>query len=265
MNETSWNYFDAKYVLTTPNSNRVNELIANFSAVGLNDPEIVEFEPSNEYKKSKKNDSTGVGGIKSQTLLSTAKHRVCDGTCRNIANNMFELAKKGYDAGHSNIIIFEDDARFNIPFSHKKLNNAVNWLSRNSWDIFYLGYCQWPQMVSWFVTKDVVKLTSPLCLHGYCLSRTGMEKVLRMREYYNNFPQHVDKLYAKTKWKKYGIFPAICFQCDAPALYKKAIEKLPVNITFKSLSRFTEYSSVLAPFIIAVIILFIITHIFFKK
>ena len=94
MNQTSWNYFDAKYVLTTPNSKRVNELIANFSAVGLDDPEIVEFEPSNEYKKSKKNDSTGSGGVKSQSLMSAAKHRVCDETCRNIANNMFELAKK---------------------------------------------------------------------------------------------------------------------------------------------------------------------------
>lgn len=260
-----WNFFDAKYVLSTPKSMRKDRLIANFNAVGLIDFEIVDFEPSKKYNKNSKNDSTGIGGKQNQTLLSTAQHNVCDETCRNIANNMFTLAQKGYDSGCERIIIFEDDARFSIPFPTKKLTKAIKWLATHEWDIFYLGYCQWPKLVSWVVTSSVVKLTSPLCLHGYCLSRSGMEKVLKMKKYYNISPQHVDKLYGQKDWKKYGIFPAICFQEEAPALYKKAIEKFPVDIQFKSMSRFTEYSSVLLPFIIIIIVIFIIIHSFSKK
>lgn len=260
-----WDFFDAKYVLSTPKSTRKQRLIANFNSVGLTDFEIVDFEPSIKYKKNSRNDSTGSGGKQNQTLLSTVQHNVCDETCRNIANNMFTLAKKGYDAGCERIIIFEDDARFSIPFPAKKLTKAVKWLATHEWDIFYLGYCQWPKLVSWMVTSSVVKLTSPLCLHGYCLSRAGMEKVIQMQHYYNISPQHVDKLYGEKNWRKYGIFPAICFQEEAPALYKKAIEKFPVDIQFKSMSRFTEYSSVLLPFIIVIIVLFIIMHTFSKK
>ena len=92
-----------------------------------------------------------------------------------------------------------------------------------------------------------------------------MEQVLTMSRYYAIAPQHIDKLYGEKKWKKYGIFPAICFQKDPPALYKKAIKKCPIDIQFKSMSRFTEYSSVLLPFIIAIVILFIIIHFFSKK
>lgn len=260
-----WDFFDGKYVLSTPKSKRKERLKTNFHAVGLYDFEIVEFAPSKKYDQNNQNDSTGEGGVQNQTLLSTASHKVCDETCRNIANNMFALAKKGYDAGHNHIIIFEDDARFSIPFPYKKMYKAVKWLATHEWDIFYLGYCQWPKLVSWMVTTSVVKLTSPLCLHGYCLSRSGMEKVIKMQKYYNIAPQHVDKLYGEKNWKKYGIFPAICFQEEAPALYKKAIEKFPVDIEFKSMSRFTEYSSVLLPFIIVIIILFIIVHTFSKK
>ena len=90
---------------------------------------------------------------------------------------------------------------------------------------FILVIANGPKLLSWFVTPEIVKLTSPLCLHGYCLSRQGMEKVVKMSRYYKIAPQHIDKLYGQKKWKKYGIFPAICFQSEDPALYKKALEK----------------------------------------
>lgn len=261
--KNAWDFFDAKYVLSTPDSVRKADLILNFKSIGLRDFDIIDFEPSKKYKNNKNNDSTGRGGKSNQTLLSTISHQVCDETCENIAQNMFSLARKGYDAGHHSIIIFEDDARFSVLGLQRKLSKAIKWLATHEWDIFYLGYCQWPKLVSWVVTPGIVKLTSPLCLHGYCLSRTGMTKVLMMERYYGIAPQHIDKLYGEKKWKKYGIFPAICFQNDAPGLYKKAIEKFPVDIKFKSVSRFTEYSSVLLPFIIAIIILLIIIHMFF--
>jgi len=178
---------------------------------------------------------------------------------------MFTLAKMGYDEGCENIIIFEDDAHFSQSHTIGKMTKAIKWLATHEWDIFYLGYCQWPKLLSWVVTSDIVKLTSPLCLHGYCLSRSGMKKVIQMQQYYDIYPQHIDKIYGKKKWKKYGIFPAICFQSSPPALYKKAMEKLPIDPGFKSMSKITEYTSLLLPFIIFAIILFIIIHIFFKK
>ena len=260
-----WNLFGAKYVLSTPNSKRKESLRKNFLAVGLDSFEIVDFEPSGQYNKFNRNDSNGLLGIQNQSLISTMKHDVCDETCRNIAENMFTLAKKGYDAGHQSIVIFEDDARFEIPFKTERFQRTLNWMANHEWDIFYLGYCQWPMLLSWFVTPEVVKLTSPMCLHGYCLSRSGMEKVMKMSQYYNIQPQHIDKIYAEKDWKKYGIFPAICFQSEDPALFKKAIEKLPIDMDFKSLSRISEYSSVSIPIISIIIIMIFLTNIIMKK
>ena len=86
-----------------------------------------------------------------------------------------------------------------------------------------------------------------------------------MSNYYKIAPQHIDKLYGQKKWQKYGIFPAICFQSEDPALYKKVLEKLPVNVKFKALSRFTEYGSLSLPFVVLIALLIIIVHTFFKK
>jgi hypothetical protein len=256
-----WDFFDAKYVLSTPQSKRKESLIKNFTAVGLTDFEIIDFNPSKRYTQSGKNDASDQ---KNQSILSIMSHDSCDDTCKSIAKNMFQLAKKGYDEGHERIIIFEDDARFKLPFSYKKMSKAIKWLNSHDWDIFYLGYCQWPMLVSWIVTSSVVKLTSPLCLHGYCLSRTGMEKVMKIHQYYDIRPLHLDKIYGEFKWKKYGIFPAICFQSEAPALYNKAVKQLPFRVHFDSLSKFSEYSSIASPFIIMMVIL-IIMIMFFRN
>jgi len=261
MNEQQlWKYFGGKYILSTPLSRRQESIKSNFNAIGMTDYEIIEFEPSAKYKKSGQNDSGGVNGIKNQSLLSTAMHKICDDTAQNIAQNMFALARKGYDDGHETIMIFEDDARFSVPFNYKKLARTIKWMMTHEWDIFYWGYCQWPKLVSWVSARGVVKLTSPLCLHGYCLSRTGMEKALKMQKYYNLAPQHIDKLYGHHKWRKYGAFPSICFQADPPALYKKAIEKLPIDIEFKLMSQFMEYSSIVVPFLLCAVIFMIILH-----
>lgn len=262
--ENVWDFFDAKYVLSTPQSTRKDALRENFHAIGLHDFEIIDFQPAKSYEKTRKNNSNGIGGVTNQSLMSTIRHKICDETCQNIAKNMFTLAKKGYDAGCQNIIIFEDDARFSIPLRKRRLSHCIKWMAMHEWDIFYLGYCQWPKLISWFVTKHIVKLTSPMCLHGYCLSRHGMEKVLKISRLYHIYPQHVDKIYGRYRWKKYGIFPSICFQSDAPALYKKASEKLPFDINFKAIMRLMEYGSLTIPFILSIIILILVIHMFFK-
>jgi len=259
----NWKFFDAKYVLSTPGSKRQESLKENFRLVGIKDYEIVEFKPTKKYTKDRLNNSEGGGGQIDQSLLSICKHDICDDTCQNIAKNMFTLIKKGYDAGHNNIIIFEDDARFSLPFKVKRFNKVVDWLDKNNWDIFYLGYCQWPILVSWIVTQHIVKLTRPYAAHAYCLSRQGMEKILEVSKYYDKLPQHIDKIYGKKNWNKYGIFPAICFQSEDPALFKKAVEKLPIKLRFKSLSRFTEYSSVIIPILIILIIVYFLIYNFY--
>ena len=197
-----WNFFDVKYVLSTPNSKRKNDLKENFKLAGLNDYEILDFTPSKQYINNGKNNNSGEGGEENLSLKMIQKHKICDDTCMNIANNMFTMTKKAYDLGANNMIIFEDDARFKIPINLRKLRRVVKWLATHEWDIFYLGYCQWPYPVSFFTTKDIVKLTSPLCLHSYCLSRSGMKKVIEESKFYNQFPQHIDKLYSKKSWKK---------------------------------------------------------------
>ena len=91
----------------------------------------------------------------------------------------------------------------------------------------------------------------------------GMEKILEVSKYYDKLPQHIDKIYGKKNWNKYGIFPAICFQSEDPALFKKAVEKLPIKLRFKSLSRFTEYSSVIIPILIILIIVYFLIYNFY--
>ena len=67
--KNAWDFFDAKYVLSTPNSTRKADLVLNFNSIGLNDFDIIDFEPSKKYKSNPANDSTGIGGEKNQTLL----------------------------------------------------------------------------------------------------------------------------------------------------------------------------------------------------
>ena len=108
------------------------------------------------------------------------------------------------------MLIFEDDARFNIPINKKRISKVFRWLktNENKWDIFYFGYAPWPVIFSRIESDSIVQLYHPLLSHSYIINRRGMRKILKMK--YNNI--NYDVFLAKSNLKKYGMFPAICYQ-----------------------------------------------------
>ena len=157
----------------------------------------------------------------------------------------------------------EEDAMFQENVSTKKIYALENWLSKNDskWDIFYLGYCNWPFLCSFLVNKDIVKLHSTLLAHAFILNRRGMEKILNYTEYGKiNMNCHFDKLIG-TKVKSlqlYGAFPMIAFQNKNPALFQKALDKLNIQMNIKTLCRLNEIISLAIPFIIIVLIVYFV-------
>ena len=186
-------------------------------------------------------------------------HNACDSTCLNIAENHFKLIQRAKDNNLENVIIFEDDALFDLPINFKKLKEVVSWLTTVDWDIFYFGYCPWPIPFNIVRNKNIVKLYNPLCLHCYALSSKGINKILDAQKDYKG--THIDKyIGCDISLNKYGIFPAISFQSDEPALFLEAQKKLPIKftLTFRTVSRSLEILSIIIPIILVGIIIYIL-------
>ncbi|MDC0230795.1 hypothetical protein OAK19_02425 [Aureispira] len=242
-----WTFFTKIIIITIPNSKRINALKENLYKVGITKYEIREFKPAQKISND--------GGKNIKTFSQISKHDVCDETCQNIANNHLTLLKKAAANDYDNILILEDDALFD-PITPSKLYNIISWLTRNKWDIFYFGYCPWPVLASVPVNKHIVKVFSPYCAHCYSVSRRGLRKIINS---VNNQVKisHIDKFYAKQDLLKYAAFPALSFQSDDPALFKKAISNIGVNMSFRSISKTLEVFSLIIPLLIIFIIIYI--------
>lgn len=184
----------------------------------------------------------------------------------DITKNHIEMIKTAYLAGHETVLFMEEDAR--IEDTPPKKTNDINlWLQNsNRWDIFYLGYCNWPMFCSFFVTSSVVKLWSPLNAHSYILSKRGMEKILNYTEYgRKNMDIHVDKMYSKIpNFYKYGAFPMFSFQNKDPALFLKACDKLNINISMRTSSILIQYVSLLLPLVVLVLFVYVLMRMFWR-
>ena len=239
-----WTFFNHINVITVPNSNRISQIQQNLRDIGILHYKIREFKPAKKIKNN---------GDNNLTIAQILKHEHCDQTCKNIAQNHLKLIHEAYQQNYENIMILEDDACFS-GITPSKLLNIISWLRNNEWDIFYFGYCPWPTLFSIPITKDIVKIFSPLTTHCYVLNKTGIQKIVQIP--YNG--SHMDKFYAKSKLLKYACFPAISFQSIDPALHQKAMSKLGLNLSFKTLSQSFEVISIIIPIAIIFIIIFII-------
>ncbi len=244
-----WQFFQGFYVLSIPSSPRKPQISKNLKEAGIEKFEIIDFEPASKTK----NDSEGV----SCTLGDIFAHSVCDNTCLNIAENHFKLIQRAKDNNLENVVIFEDDALFDLPINFNKIKEVTAWLSSNDWDIFYFGYCPWPLPFSVIKNKNIVKLYNPLCLHCYALSAKGINKILDAKKNFKDM--HVDKFIGcNVNLNKYGIFPAISFQSDDPALFVRAQKSLPIKVSFRSISKILEIISIFMPIVLITIIIFIL-------
>lgn len=239
-----WDYFDGIYILTTPNSQRLNGLIKNLNKVGINKYKIFTIEPV----------GTGVNSGSNPSINDILNHSCCDKVCKDIAKNHYTMIKDAWDRGLQSLLIFEDDARFDLPLNRMKLKSVVKWLKNNEWDLFYFGHCPWPKLNAEKVNKHVVKVSTPLTTHSFCLSRNGMKKILSNKK----FNQHIDKTLAESNTKKYAVYPSICFQSIDPGLYRR----IGLPISFRTLSKSLETLAVINKCIVVGIFLIIIWYFF---
>lgn len=203
-------------------------------------------------------------GKMQSSLWNILNHNTIDAVSKDIFKNHISIIRNVYyNSKEETILILEEDARF-PKWNQIKWNRIEKFLRENkdSWDIFYLGYCNWPFVSSIMITKDVVKVSSPLTLHAYILNRAGMKKILSTLEkskmnYHN---MHIDKFFLKIpNFRKYAAFPMISFQEKCPGLYLKACDKMGLRILFSTFCRFNEYISLLIPilFIFSISLIFI--------
>jgi hypothetical protein len=236
-----WNYFDKLYILTTPNSDRVIVFENQLKTLGI--PYELRI---NTPAQKIKNDSGKVVG-----LGDIMKHDYCDETCQNIRNNHLYIIKEANAQNLRRIIICEDDCIFDLE-KIVYINRAIDWLRNEEWDMFFLGYVPWPLILSYPVSRNVVKVTTPLAAHCYAVSNVGMKKILN--DPLNKENLHVDKLYAQMSVSKYALFPSIAFQNVEPSLYTGAIEKIGFGPSFSKLSKTFEVLALIMPYTLITII-----------
>lgn len=90
--------------------------------------------------------------------------------------------QNAYDSGANTVLIFEDDIIPTEGYDVKIIAQCVNFMKNNKWEFFQFGYIPFIQIESFLFAKQVnnniIKFTNT-GLHAYCLSRIGMERILK--------------------------------------------------------------------------------------
>jgi len=248
--------------------------VENIYILGLKKNEIkIRQEFENNFPKEKTifvmkdgvTSNTNVGTM-SSTLWNILSHNTIDEVSQDIFKNHMEIIRNAYDHGKESILILEEDARF-PDWNETKWKNIETWLmSSKSWDIFYLGYCNWPVPWSIKIARHIVRVASPLAAHAYILNRAGMYKIITTLENNKQMSKlHIDKFFLKVRGlRKYAAYPMISFQETCPGLYLKACDKLRVRILFSTCCKMNQHLSILFPIIIIFLFTFWISFSFSK-
>jgi hypothetical protein len=177
-------------------------------------------------------------------LMDIITHNVMDETSLDISNNHMIMIRWAYENGYNRVLFLEDDAVFETT-DESIIRRLGAWMDTHEWDIFYMGYCPWPIVISVPVAINIVRIISPYTSHSYILNRTGMVKILA------NPPRnkiHIDKHFAIIpNLIKMGIYPSICFQSKNPALYDEAVKRLRLPLSFRMMSKTLEITAIMWP------------------
>jgi len=206
------------------------------------------------FEVEKKQNESNEGKME-LSLWDIMKHDRVDAVAKDIAKNHIHMVMDAYQQKYKTVLIVEEDA---IIEKNNHWPDAQKWLGANEWDIFYLGYCNWPVLCSFFITPHIVKLYTPLLAHAYLLNKQGMEKILNYTEKgHKNMDQHIDKMYTRIpSFHKFGMYPMMVHQTKNAALFTKACDKMNINVSMTSLCKINQSLSLCIPII--VIILFVI-------
>lgn len=198
------------------------------------------------------------------SLWKIMEHNWINEISKDITMNHISMIKDAYMNNSQFALFLEEDCVFeNI---HKKISEVNQWLYHKTkkWDIFFLGYVNWPLPCSMLVTSQIVKIYTPLCAHAYILNKKGMEKILNFTEYgKHNMNMHIDKMYQIIpNFRKYAIFPMVAYQKKEPALLQKAMDKINMKINFKTLCYYNERLSIILPILCLFLLVYILYRIF---
>jgi GR25 family glycosyltransferase involved in LPS biosynthesis len=121
-----------------------------------------------------------------------------------------------YNKGYERILIFEDDVVTTLGYNNKLVNEACTFMKTNEdWDIFQFGYSlldtddsfiktSMKYLISERVSPNIYKSIGILT-QSYCLSRSGMSKVLKNIEVLNlpdDQVPHFDRYLIKTLYNE---------------------------------------------------------------
>ena len=101
MSLTSLNSFDKWYIITLENRD-TTDIINNLKNVGITKYEPLFYKPID---------------VKN-TINDTCSYK--NNVCENLFINTYLTLKKAYDNNLNNVVILEDDARFDLPLDKKK-------------------------------------------------------------------------------------------------------------------------------------------------
>lgn len=123
-----------------------------------------------------------------------------------------EIIREAYDAGHQQILVFEDDAIASKDYSLNKVNRMIHFLKGNQdWDMFFLGYSHnyhnlfFSNMRPIDKKKDIFKIEA-LGLFAYVINRKYMKYILDQHAIYQGTALDI-AIYQKGN--HYAIYPMI--------------------------------------------------------
>jgi GR25 family glycosyltransferase involved in LPS biosynthesis len=99
--------------------------------------------------------------------------------------SFYKTFQDAYEKGYERIVVFEDDFLF-LDEENRGIDNIENGLDQLSnfpdWDIIYFGGYIFDKEVHQ-VSPNLLKADTILTLHGYGVSRQGLEKLLPFRPF----------------------------------------------------------------------------------
>ena len=126
------------------------------------------------------------------------------------------VIKKAYIQGCDNILIFEDDLRPSNYYNISLLEDSIEFIKNNNFDIFYLGYMAFNKN---YITDNIIFTSSknknniiqynPCGTQSYCINKNGMIKILDNYEKYLGNEHYDTYLQNKNYFKNYCITPML--------------------------------------------------------
>ena len=253
-------------IITIPrNKDNVNrDMLPNLQKVGLGKIHTYVFEENKKgCKKNNGDDNFTLKDLYKIKNDGGNNEKMCNDLCKNLCKNHLHIIKNAYKQGFDNVLVFEDDARFIDNLDNNKVDRIIKWMKkRKKWDVLFLGAIAFPYPIILPVTRDIGRCDCPTEAHAYILSKSGMNKILGMKE-----TNHFDFMLQKYLDDKYICIPSICNQNKSPAMFETLSKKFRWDSNVHSYNRLKSIHntiSVIIPFVIMLICI-ITSSIIFKK